>query len=101
MSITFSQPYTLTITITPVVSSIQLSSTSYNSIGPTDAGAVIGQVTLTTNPPGGSYVGPVTLTGPDASNFALSNNGIVPCDLVIGANNVPAGTYNITLQTVQ
>ena len=76
--------------------SVNLSVTTLNM--PTaNAGDVIGAVTVTTSPPGGAPSGPVVLGGPDAALFALTNRGVIPCNLVVGASDVLAGSYNITL----
>lgn len=61
-----------------------------------NAGSVVGAVTVTTTPPGGS-VAAVTLFGPDGGLFALTNGGITPCNLIVGASNILAGSYQITL----
>jgi hypothetical protein len=57
---------------TPVaatVTSVNLSNTTVSA----NAGAVVGAVSVTTNPPGGTYSGVITLGGANASSFALTN----------------------------
>jgi hypothetical protein len=97
MSATFSQPFTITITVTPVASSISLSATNLNVLGTADANAIIGVVSVTTNPPGGALSGPLWLSGADAAKFALTNGGVMPCNLTIGPADIPAGSYSIAL----
>ena len=63
---------------------------------PTDANTVIGAVTVTWTGVG-LYPGQITLGGTDAPKFALTNSGFLPCNLVIGSVNVPAGNYSIAL----
>jgi hypothetical protein len=75
------------------VASIILSNTTVNAA----AGSVVGTVSVTTNPPGGTYSGVITLGGANASSFALTNGGVLPCNLVVGASNLTAGTYAIML----
>jgi hypothetical protein len=48
-------------------------------------GAVVGAVSVTTNPPGGSFTGPIVLGGANASSFVLTNGGVLPCNLVVGS----------------
>ena len=48
MPVMTSQPFTITITVTPIIASIALSSTSLNVFGAADSGAVIGEVSVTT-----------------------------------------------------
>jgi hypothetical protein len=61
------------------------------------AGAVVGAIMVTTYPPSGSYSGPITLGGPDAGLFALTNNGYMPTNLIVGPTNISNGAYSITL----
>jgi hypothetical protein len=53
--------------------------------------------TITVTATGGTYAGTLSLNGADASKFTLSNNGVYPCDLLIGAANVGVGTYHISI----
>jgi hypothetical protein len=82
--------------VTPAVISVGLTPTSLiiPSSG-NDAGDVIGAVTIVTTP--GYTPSAVTLSGPDAAKFALTNGGVAPCNLIVGPNNVPAGSYSISL----
>jgi hypothetical protein len=85
---------TLVANFTPVtVTSVNLSNTTVNTL----AGSVVGAVSVTTNPPGGTYSGVITLGGANASSFALTNGGVLPSNLVVGASNLAPGTYAITL----
>jgi hypothetical protein len=85
---------TLVANFTPVTAaSITLSNTTVN----TAAGSVVGTVSVTTNPPGATYGGVITLGGANASSFALTNGGVLPTNLVVGASNLTAGSYVITL----
>ena len=65
-------------------------------IAPMNAGDLVGAVTVTWTG-AGTYPGQVSLGGADASKFALTNSGFLPCNLVVGASNIPAGNYNVTL----
>ena len=62
-----------------------------------NAGDFVGHVVVTTSPPGGSPSTPITLAGTDAAKFTLTNAGVYPCDLLVGASNIAAGTYHVTL----
>ena len=79
------------------LTSVNLSNSTVSDV----AGAVVGTVSVTTNPPGGTYSGVITLGGANASSFALTNGGVLPCNLVVGASNLAAGTYAITLSATQ
>lgn len=94
------QPFTITVTVTPALSSISLSNASVTT-GAVNAGTVIGAVSCATNPPGSSCVGPVTLSGADAAKFALTNGGMIPSNLVIGTTSVPSGAYAVSLSASQ
>lgn len=89
---TVSQPFTITVTITPSVTSIGLSNAAITSGA---AGTMVGAVSVVTNPPGGTYAGKLALTGTDAAKFALTNGGVLPCNLVTGAAALTNGSYNI------
>jgi hypothetical protein len=73
------------------VTSVNLSGLSLSNLGAQDQGAVIGAITVT-----GTQTTPVVLGGPDAAKFAVTDGGIVPCNL-IAAVDIPAGSYSITL----
>jgi hypothetical protein len=96
---TISSNVTLVANFTPAftLTSVNLSNTTVSNV----AGAVVGAVSVTTNPPGGTYSGVITLGGANASSFALTNGGVLPCNLVVGASNLTAGTYAITLSATQ
>jgi hypothetical protein len=90
-------PLTITITVTPALSSVGLSNNTVNTIGPSNHGAVVGTVVVTTNPSGGSTSNvTLALSGTDAAKFALSSAQL-PSNLLVGPNDLPAGTYNLTL----
>jgi hypothetical protein len=90
-------PLTITITVTPALSSVGLSNNTVNTIGPSNHGAVVGAVVVTTNPLGGSTSNvTLSISGTDAAKFALSSPQL-PSNLLIGPNDLPAGTYNLTL----
>jgi hypothetical protein len=78
------------------VISINLSGTSLSNLGAQNAGTIIGAITTTTSPPGYTQNTPVVLGGTDATKFAITNGGIIPCNL-IAAVDIPAGSYSITL----
>jgi hypothetical protein len=100
-AVTTTNSYSITITVTPAVASVNLSNTALNTTGATNANAIIGAVSVTTNPPGGTFTGPIVSGGTDAAKFALTNGGVLPCNLTVGAANVAAGTYAITLSATQ
>ena len=65
--------YTITVTITPpAITAVDLSAT-----------------TLT------------TATAANAADFALTNGGLLPCNLVVGAANLAAGSYAVTLSATE
>lgn len=43
------------------------------------------------------YTDPLTLGGIDGAWFTLSNGGVAPCELRVGAGDVTADEYSITL----
>lgn len=97
MTITATTSYTISIVVTPIISAIDLTATSL-TMGPVNAGAVIGAVSVVQNPVGApAYTGAIVLGGAAAADFALTNGGVLPCNLVVGAANLPAGNYAITL----
>lgn len=100
-AVTTTTSYTVTVTITPGVTALNLSGTTVATLGPANAGTLVGAVTVTTNPPGGTYAGIVTLGGANAAQFALTNGGVIPCNLVVGGSNIAAGSYQITLSATQ
>ena len=53
--------------------------------------------TVTVTATGGTYAGTLSLNGADAAKFTLSNNGVYPCDLLIGPTNIGDGTYHISV----
>jgi hypothetical protein len=61
------------------------------------AGAVVGAVTLELSSGASASTSAVTLGGAAAGSFALTNNGVIPCNLVVGATALTPGTYDITL----
>ena len=88
------QPFTITFAVaTPTA--ITLSNTSLSFVGTANANTLEGAVTVATTV--GTYAGPITLTGTGASSFTLSNGGVYPCNLLIGATDIAGGTYSITL----
>ena len=84
--------------MTPAVvtpTGISLSQTSVSFVGTANANAFVATVIVTAT--GGTYSGPVTLGGSDAAKFALSNGGTYPCNLTVGAANLPAGSYSVSV----
>ncbi|HVX56454.1 MAG TPA: hypothetical protein VHA37_01870 [Candidatus Saccharimonadales bacterium] len=73
------------------VTAVNLSNASLSNLGAQNQGAVIGAITVT-----GTQTTPVVIGGPDAAKFAVTNGGMVPCNL-IAAVDLPAGSYSITL----
>jgi hypothetical protein len=68
----------------------------------TDAGSLVGAITVTTNIAGSTYIGTITIGGTDAAKFSLSSNSNVssaayPCSLYVSQSNIAVGTYVITL----
>lgn len=92
------QGFTLTITITITPTGISLSTTSV-TLPATNAGALVANITVAAT--GGTYAGTLSLSGTDASKFALSNGGVYPCNLIVGAANICTSgspcTYNVTV----
>jgi hypothetical protein len=62
------------------------------------AGYSFGAVTVVTTP-AGAAVTPVTLGGTDAARFVITNGGILPCEVKIGAAPLPPAQYSFTLTT--
>lgn len=99
-SVSTTTQFTYTITITPVIASIQPANGGATT-PPSNANTVLATMVCVTNPVGGTCVGPVTLGGADAGKFSLTNGGMFPTSLAIGAVNVPAGTYSLTATASQ
>lgn len=95
MALLYRQSF-LGVTGSVVVISVNLSGLSLSNLGAQNAGGVIGAITVTTSPPGGTQNTPVVLGGADAAKFQVTNGGIIPCNL-IAAVDIPAGAYSITL----
>jgi hypothetical protein len=100
-AVTTTTSYTVTVTITPAITAVGLSNTTVSTTGPANAGTVVGALSVVTNPVGGTYTGVITLGGTNASSFVLTNGGVLPCNLVVGAANLAAGPYSITLSATQ
>jgi hypothetical protein len=67
----------------------------------TDAGDLVGAITVTTNVPG-TYHGTISIGGTNAADFSLSPSSNVssaayPCSLYVSQSNLAAGSYSITL----
>jgi hypothetical protein len=75
----------------------QSPSVALSNIAASDAGTVIGPITILTSPPGGSQSTPIVLSGTDAALFSVTNGGNIPCNLVVGTKNIGSGSYSITL----
>ena len=88
------QAFTITITITITPTGISLSTTSV-TLPASNAGSLVANITVAAT--GGTYAGTLSLSGTDAGKFALSNGGVYPCNLLVGASNIAAGTYNVTV----
>lgn len=94
----FQQPFVIAVGVDSgiTITAINLSNTTIS--GPAEnAHDVVGSVTIVTNPPDQPIATPLTLAGADAAKFVLTNSGKLPCDLAVGAANLPAGDYAITL----
>ena len=94
----FQQPFTISVGVDAgtTVTAINLSNTTIS--GPAEnANTRVGDVTITTDPPDQQLATPVVLQGDAAGKFALTNGGIAPCELTVGATDLPAGDYDITL----
>ena len=61
-----------------------------------NAGMQLAEVTVVTHSDD-SYTEQLELDGPDASKFALTNSGYVPCYLVVGTVSLAPGGYAITV----
>jgi hypothetical protein len=91
------QPFSVTITVNPACTAIQLSNTTVTTNGPNNAGLTVGALTVTANPPAGTYLGTLTLGGASGASFAITNAGKLPANLNVGPANLPAGSYAITI----
>ena len=100
-AVTTTNSYSITITVVPGITSINLSNTTVSTASTANAGAVVGAVSVVTNPVGGTFTGTIVLGGTSGAKFALTNGGKLPCNLTIGAANVAAGTYAISLSATQ
>ena len=100
-AVTTTTTYSVMVAVTPAVTSVNLSNTSLNTLGVNNAGAVVGAVSVTTNPAGGAYAGVITLSGANASSFAFTIGGAIPRNLVVDPANIAAGSYAITLWATQ
>jgi len=64
---------------------------------PTDnSGTVVANITAITAT-GTPYTHPITMTGTDANKFSLTNGGVPPCNLVIGATDLTEGVHTGSL----
>jgi hypothetical protein len=91
-STAISQPETISVIITPIAQSVGLSNSTVTTLGPNNAGTVVGAITLVTNPPGSSTAG-ITLSIDSicAKNFVLSST-TMPSNLAVGTANIAGGT---------
>ena len=89
------QPFTITVIVTPVVTAIDLSNDKVDA-GPANSGVVVGALSVVTNPPGGTFAGNLALGGTNAALFALSSTTL-PSNLLVGSSDLPAGDYSITV----
>lgn len=103
MAATITQPFTLTVTYTPALSGVNLSANTVHTSGPVNAGAIVGALSVVTNPPGGSTTGVVLAitaqsgpAGAPAVSFVLDATTL-PANLKVGAANIPAGTYSVSV----
>jgi hypothetical protein len=74
---------------------------SINFASATDAGSLVGAITVTTNATS-TYVGTISIGGTDAAKLSLSSSSNVssaayPCSLYVAQSNIAAGSYVITL----
>ena len=92
-------------TAIPTVTAIFLAGQAGPAFGvalPTsDAGDIVGAITVTTNIPG-IYTGTITIGGTNASDFSLNATSNVlaaayPCTLYVAQSVLPANTYAISL----
>ena len=75
--------------------SITLNSSSLNTSTTANANTFISSVKVTAT--SGTYAGTLTLGGPDAALFALSNGGVYPTNLRVGKSDIARGPYNINI----
>ena len=61
-----------------------------------NTGTAICQVTVTTYS-GKPYTTPLQLSGTDGSKFVLSNGGVAPCNMLIGAATIPPAAYAVRI----
>lgn len=85
-TVTTTTHYTVNVTITPAITAVAVSTANVNGIisltgvGSIPVGTVVGHVSVL--PAAVTYTGTITLSGTSASNYSLTNNGQLPCDLV-------------------
>lgn len=84
-SVTTVTDYRVHFIVHPKISAIVLSGAVLGVVtvegsGSIPVGTVVGNVTF--DPPHPGTANPVTLGGPGAAKMKLTNNGVVPCDLV-------------------
>ena len=88
-------------TVAPEVTAILLNGSTdpvYVDLPVNNVGAVVAAVTVTTRS-SRPHTTPLRLEGVDASKFALTNGGVVPCDLIVGAADFIGEDY--TAYTVE
>ena len=78
-----------------LVLSVNLSNTLIDAPA-MNAGDVVGNISVVTFPPNKPTT-PITISGNDASLFSVTNGGIGICQLIVGAQNVNAASYSISL----
>ena len=91
--ITITPPIPPPVVITPTA--ITLSATAVHFPSTANANSFVATITVAAT--GGTYAGTLSLTGPDAGKFKLSNNGVYPTNLMVGAANLAAGSYNVSV----
>ncbi len=90
-----SQPFTIHVLVTPVATAIDLSNNTVDA-GATNHGVVVGDLSVVTNPPGGTFSGTLALGGTDAALFKLSSPTL-PSQLIVGDADLPAADYSIAV----
>ena len=93
------QNFTITVTVTPVATGITLSATSVTFPSTVNANSFVATITVAVA--SGTYAGTLSLSGTDASKFALSNGGVYPCNLMVGSASICTTgspcTYNVSV----
>ena len=65
------------------------------NLPPDNDGEVITHITAVTGS-GAPYEQAISFSGPEANKFRLTNNGVPPCDLIVGPSDLEEGVHSGT-----